>query len=150
MADCSGHGCCVCWMMLREVNIDSLYETKSRGFSQAVIVEMRPPAMIQSGVGFISGMVAWDTDRRIPQDIDIGEETTLAMQNVVRLLRAESREVQSIVQVRTFVVNLTPELARTVSRALEVFFTETAHRPASTMVGVTGLAAPEVRVEIEV
>jgi enamine deaminase RidA (YjgF/YER057c/UK114 family) len=77
-------------------------------------------------------------------------KTALAMQNVVRLLRAESREVQSIVQVRTFVVNLTPELARTVSRALEVFFTETAHRPASTMVGVTGLAAPEVRVEIEV
>lgn len=135
--------------MLREVNIDSLYETKSRGFSQAVIVEMRPPATTQSGVGFISGMVAWDRDRHIPRDIEIAEETTLAMQNVVRLLHAESREVQDIVQLRTFVVNLTPELARTVSHAVEVFFAETAHRPASTMVGVTGLAAAGVRVEIE-
>jgi len=97
---------------------------------------------------YISGQVSVDEEGRIVGEGDLAAQTTQVMQNLGLALKAADATYANIVKITTFVVNYKPELRPVIGKARSVFF-EGMEPPASTLVGVTALAAPEWLIEIE-
>jgi enamine deaminase RidA (YjgF/YER057c/UK114 family) len=95
---------------------------------------------------YISGQVSTDEEGRIVGEGDIAAQTTQVMQNLGHALKAAGASYANIVKITTFVVNYKPR--PTIGKARSVFF-EGLEPPASTLVGVSALAAPEWLIEIE-
>ena len=68
--------------------------------------------------------------------------------NLGLALKAAGASYSNIVKITTFVVGYRPELRPIIGKARSAFF-EGMEPPASTLVGVTALAAPEWLIEIE-
>ena len=79
---------------------------------------------------------------------DLAAQTTQVMQNLGLALKAAGASYSNIVKITTFVVGYRPELRPIIGKARSAFF-EGMEPPASTLVGVTALAAPEWLIEIE-
>jgi enamine deaminase RidA (YjgF/YER057c/UK114 family) len=80
--------------------------------------------------------------------VDVGDpyqQTVRAIQNIQRALHALGADLEDVVRTRIYVVNI--EDWEAIGRAHGEFFREV--RPASTMVEVRRLIAPEILVEIE-
>ena len=75
-------------------------------------------------------------------------QTTQVMQNLGLALKAAGASYANIVKIVTFVVGYKPELRPIIGQARSAFF-EGMTPPASTLVGVSALAAPEWLIEIE-
>jgi enamine deaminase RidA (YjgF/YER057c/UK114 family) len=97
---------------------------------------------------YISGQVATDEEGRVVGEGDIAAQTTQVMQNLGLALIAAGASYSNIVKITTFVVGYKPEFRPIIGKARSVFF-EGMEPPASTLVGVTALAAPEWMIEIE-
>ncbi|MCK1384853.1 RidA family protein [Bradyrhizobium sp. 21] len=97
---------------------------------------------------YISGQVSVDEEGRIVGEGDIAAQTTQVMQNLGHALKAAGASYSNIVKITTFVVNYKPELRPIIGKARSAFF-EGMEPPASTLVGVSALAAPEWMIEIE-
>jgi enamine deaminase RidA (YjgF/YER057c/UK114 family) len=97
---------------------------------------------------YISGQVATDEEGRVVGEGDIAAQTTQVMQNLGLALKAAGASYSNIVKITTFVVGYKPELRPSIGKARSVFF-EGMEPPASTLVGVSALAAPEWMIEIE-
>ena len=70
------------------------------------------------------------------------------MTNIGLALKAAGATYADIVKITTFVVGSKPELRPIIGKARSAFF-EGMDPPASTLVGVSALAAPEWLIEIE-
>jgi len=108
------------------------------GFSQAVRV---------GDLLFVSGQVAWDAERRVVGIGDASRQAEQAFANLVAVLKANGSSVDRVVKLTLFATSrdhLAPlrEMRKRV-------FGATAHFPASTFVVVSGLAAPDLLVEVE-
>jgi enamine deaminase RidA (YjgF/YER057c/UK114 family) len=97
---------------------------------------------------YISGQVATDEEGRVVGEGDIAAQTTQVMQNLGLALKAAGASYSNIVKITTFVVGYKPELRPIIGKARSAFF-EGMEPPASTLVGVSALAAPEWMIEIE-
>ena len=97
---------------------------------------------------YISGQVATDEEGRVVGEGDIAAQTTQVMQNLGLALKAAGASYSNIVKITTFVVGYKPEFRPIIGKARSVFF-EGMEPPASTLVGVSALAAPEWMIEIE-
>ena len=97
---------------------------------------------------YISGQVSVDEEGRIVGEGDLAAQTTQVMQNLGLALKAADATYANIVKITTFVVNYKPELRPVIGKARSAFF-EGMEPPASTLVGVSALAAPEWLIEIE-
>lgn len=97
---------------------------------------------------YISGQVALDATGSIVGADDIGVQTTQVMRNLQVALAAASATFANVVKITTFVVDYRPELRPLISAARTPFF-PAGEPPASTLVGVSALAAPEWLIEIE-
>jgi len=97
---------------------------------------------------YISGQVSVDEEGRVVGPGDLTAQTTQVMQNLGLALKAVGASYANIVKITTFVVDYKPELRPIIGKARSAFF-EGMEPPASTLVGVTALAAPEWLVEIE-
>ena len=97
---------------------------------------------------YISGQVSVDEEGRIVGEGDLAAQTTQVMQNLGLALKAAGASYANIVKITTFVVNYKPELRPIIGKARSAFF-EGMEPPASTLVGVSALAAPEWLIEIE-
>jgi enamine deaminase RidA (YjgF/YER057c/UK114 family) len=97
---------------------------------------------------YISGQVSVDEEGRIVGEGDLAAQTTQVMQNIGLALKATGATYANIVKITTFVVNYKPELRPIIGKARSAFF-EGMEPPASTLVGVSALAAPEWLIEIE-
>lgn len=97
---------------------------------------------------YVSGQVAVDETGALVGGGDLAAQTTQVMRNVGLALAAAGAGYEHIVKITTYVVNYTPEMRPVISKARGAFF---AGRPppASTLVGVSALAAPEWLIEIE-
>jgi enamine deaminase RidA (YjgF/YER057c/UK114 family) len=78
----------------------------------------------------------------------LAAQTTQVMQNLGLALKAAGASYANIVKIVTFVVGYKPELRPIIGKARSAFF-EGMTPPASTLVGVSALAAPEWLIEIE-
>lgn len=97
---------------------------------------------------YIAGQVSTDEEGRIVGEGDLAAQTTQVMHNIGAALAAAGATYANIVKITTFVVGYKPELRPIIGKARGVFF-EGITPPASTLVGVSALAAPEWLIEIE-
>jgi enamine deaminase RidA (YjgF/YER057c/UK114 family) len=91
---------------------------------------------------YLSGQVSTDEEGRIVGEGDIAAQTTQVMTNIGLALKAAGASYADIVKITTFVVGYKPELRPIIGKARSVFF-EGMDPPASTLVGVSALAAPD-------
>ena len=118
--------------------IDAFATDARLGFSQAVRV---------GDLLFVSGQVAWDAERHVVGVGDAARQAEQAFANVVSVLAANGSNVDRVVKITMFATSrdhLAP--LRNVRQRV---FGKTGHFPASTFVVVSGLAAPELLVEVE-
>ena len=112
--------------------------------------------------GFVtlSGAVGEDADTgKIPDDI--GEQTTIALTNITTRLEAQESSLENIMHIWWYLVGPFPEgISATddwkkCARAIEAFWKDNYpefhykdNPPAGTLLGVTALAGPKLKIEI--
>ncbi len=138
----------------------ALIVVAERAAAEPVIEHLRPDTLM-SAPGFsqtstatggklvlVSGQVAWDKSGKPQHAGDLEAQTRLTYENLRLALAAAGATFDDVVKYTIFVKDLDTEKWRTISKIRnEVLKKEP--RPASTMVGVTGLVFPELLVEIE-
>ncbi len=97
---------------------------------------------------YLAGQVSTDEEGRLVGEGDLAAQTTQVMHNIGLALKAAGATYADIVKITTFVVGYKPELRPIIGKARSAFF-EGIEPPASTLVGVSALAAPEWLIEIE-
>ena len=94
---------------------------------------------------WIAGTTSTDADGAIVGVGDVHQQTLHTLANIERALTQAGASLSDVVRTRMFVVNI--DDWEVVAHAHGAVFGEI--RPASTMVEVSGLIAPEILVEIE-
>jgi enamine deaminase RidA (YjgF/YER057c/UK114 family) len=102
--------------------------------------------MLAGGLIFVSGQVAFDSDGSIVGVDDIGAQTRQAFRNLAAVLEAAGATFADVAKLTYFVRDVE---AVGVIRAVRDEFVDTANPPASTLVEVSRLIAPELLIEIE-
>lgn len=97
---------------------------------------------------YISGQVSADAKGAPVAVGDLGGQTTQVMTNLGLALASVGATFADVVKITTFVVGYQPEQRAVIAAARGAFF-EGLTPPASTLVGVSALAAPEYLIEIE-
>lgn len=107
-------------------------------------------AAVASGTRTIytAGQVAIDENGALVGGNDLAAQTTRVMENLGKALAAGGASFADVVKITTYVVNYRPEHRAVIGDARARFFAGRSP-PASTLVGVAALAAPEWLVEIE-
>jgi 2-iminobutanoate/2-iminopropanoate deaminase len=93
---------------------------------------------------WVSGAVGIDADGRVPANVV--DQFKVAVQNIDQCLRAAGGGPEHVVKVNIYLTDISDRAAINPERIR--YFGE--HRPASTLVQVGALIAPELKVEIEV
>jgi enamine deaminase RidA (YjgF/YER057c/UK114 family) len=115
--------------------------SKAFGFSQAVKVTDLRELLV------CSGQTAIGPDGSIPASADMGQQVRAALENVVTVLESGGMTPADIVMSKIYTTDVDAcigVLGPTVQEVLGSIL------PASTLVGVTRLAFPELLIEIEV
>ncbi|OQW57109.1 MAG: translation initiation inhibitor [Proteobacteria bacterium SG_bin9] len=97
---------------------------------------------------YTAGQVATDENGAVVGAGDIGAQTEQVLRNLVLALEAGGATFADVVKITTYVVNYKPEHRPIIAKARAPFFAGRTP-PASTLVGVQALAAPEWLIEIE-
>jgi enamine deaminase RidA (YjgF/YER057c/UK114 family) len=97
---------------------------------------------------YISGQVSIDETGAVVGAGDLGAQTEQVMRNLGLCLAAAGAGYEHIVKITTYVVNYKPADRAAIGKARSPFFADRP-APASTLVGVSALAAPEWMIEIE-
>jgi reactive intermediate/imine deaminase len=96
-------------------------------------------------VVYVSGCVAMTADGDVPDPDDVTAQAELVHEHLGRALRAAGTDFAHVLKVTVFLTDINDRAAVNVVR--ERFFG--AARPASTLVQVSALIRPELKVEIE-
>ena len=94
---------------------------------------------------YVSGQVGI-ADGEIPEDF--GQQVEYTFANLRRQLQAAGATPEDVVQIRTYIVDISSERVSAYNEARVMFFAQQ-NKPASTMVGVPGLVIPALQVEVE-
>lgn len=128
-------------MKKEPINPDTLFNVQGAGLSQAILSEGRKTL-------HISGQVAMDKDRNIVGPGDLAAQTEQALKNLKDVLDSVNATPDSLVQVRTYVVDYSPEKFPEILSVLVPFYGN-ATPAAHTLIGISSLAAPGLLIEIE-
>jgi len=109
------------------------------GFSQAWRVEGA------GAVLFVSGQASIDVDGQLVGEGDFDAQVRQVFENLKAVVEAAGASLDSIVKLTVFLTDMSK--LRDYMRVKGEFFS--GEQPASTAVGVTGLARPELMVEVE-
>ena len=113
--------------------------SKAFGFSQAVQVDGGARLLL------CSGQTATGPDGSPPTTSDMGEQVTIALANLRTVLEASGLTIADVVKLTIYTTDV-DELLGAYGSAAEVL---APNLPAMTLIGVTRLAFPELKVEIE-
>lgn len=113
--------------------------------------ELAPPrgyahAVKTGNTIYVAGQVAWAADGKIVGEGDVAAQAEFIYQNIGVILRAAGADYTDVVKMNSYVVD-----AADIVKLREIrrkYFG--GHVAASTAVGVTGLAAPGLLLEVEV
>jgi enamine deaminase RidA (YjgF/YER057c/UK114 family) len=97
---------------------------------------------------FVSGQVSLDEDGKLVGGDDLARQTAQAMRNLGLALEAAGATYSDVVKTTTYVVNYKPEERDVIVSAKRPFWAGMTP-PTSVLVGVSSLALPEWRIEIE-
>lgn len=128
-------------MRIKRGNPKELFNSTQYGFSQAVSAEGKR-------IVTVSGQVAWDADENLTGAGDLYAETSKSLENLKVALASVDAGIADIVSLRIYIVDYQREESEQISRALMAFFPK-GEEPAATWIGVTCLANPDFRIEIE-
>ena len=128
-------------MAIERGNPDELFDSVQYGFSQAV-------AASGTRIVSVSGQVAWTADQELVGRGDLHLETVKALENLQIALRSVRAELSDVIALRIYIVDYTQAESESISRALKMFFPED-EAPTATWIGVSCLANPDFRIEIE-
>ncbi len=128
-------------MTKRSINPRELFDSTTVGFSQLVISQ--PGTQI-----FISGQVAWNENKQIVGKSDFKVQVDQSLKNLKVALRAAGADLEHVVMLRIYIVELSEPKVDVVAAALCENF-GTSNPPASTWIHVMGLAHADFLVEIE-
>lgn len=127
-------------MEKKYINPDSL--VAPRGYTHVVTVEGAHKLV------FVSGQVAIDKQGNLVGKGGLPAQVRQAAQNLADALAAAGATPEDIVKMNTYVVNYKPSDLGALREARGTIFRD-GEPPASTLVGVTGLAVDGLMVEIE-
>ena len=123
------------------LNPQALFPSRPYGFSQGIVTSGKTTV-------YISGQVAWNTAQRISDPADLGAQTRQALENIEVAVAAAGGSRTDIASLRLYIVGDHIHNALPVRKALLAFF-PTENLPASTWIGVSGLASKDFLIEIE-
>ena len=106
------------------------------------VIITKPGRMI-----FMSGQVAFDSNRQIVGEDNVVEQTRQAMQNLKAAVETGGGEISDIVQITTHVVNYDPKQLEDITGTIAEFF-EPDCLPTNTLVGIASLSTPGLLIEI--
>ena len=118
-----------------------LLNTKSFGFSQ--IVSAQGSKMI-----FISGQVGIDAEGKLVGKGDLRAQTEQVFKNLSAALASASASFEDVVKMTYFVVDFSPDKREAISPVRDAHVSQE-NPPASTLIGVQALAAPDFLIEVE-
>ena len=124
---------------ITRMNPPALPDAGKVGYSQISIVDPRRLA-------FISGQVAWRPDGS-PVPGGMAEQAEIVIQNLQHALAAIGAKPHDIVQMRLYVTELGEETQEAVMSRLAAFLEGI--QPSLTGIAVAALAAPDLKIEIE-
>lgn len=122
------------------LNPESLFNSLQYGFSQIVVAEGRRTV-------HFSGQVAWDEHENIVGENDLRAQVWQSFRNVETAVATANATLNDIVTLRIYIVQSWMDKTAPVSEGLKEFFPD--NPPATTWIGVYGLARPEFLIEIE-
>ncbi|HSN70036.1 MAG TPA: RidA family protein [Steroidobacteraceae bacterium] len=122
---------------LDRINPDGL--TAPKGYAQ--VVTSSPGRMV-----FVSGQAGVEVDGTIPEDL--GEQARLMLEKLDIALDAAGASRGHVTRITVYIVDLHEIDPTPIYEAITNYFPEAA-KPASTVVGVSALALPGLKVEIE-
>ena len=121
------------------LNPGSLPQTEAIGYSQIAVSHT-------GRLAFVSGQVATRSDNQaIPEDL-VGQ-VDIVIQNLSHALAALAATPHDIIQLRIYIVGLTPARVELTMGRLCGFLDGA--KPSLTGIGVSGLASPDFAIEIE-
>jgi enamine deaminase RidA (YjgF/YER057c/UK114 family) len=123
------------------VNPPTVFRSLDHGFPQAVITSGKKTL-------YVSGQVAWDSERRLVGGSDLAAQARQAFANLGRVVEAAGATLSDVASLRLYVVDYGPERAEAVGGPFREFFSPDA-APATTWIGVAALADPGFLIEIE-
>lgn len=124
---------------ITRMNPAALPDASKAGYSQISVVD-------SARLAFVSGQVAWTVeDSTTPETI--GAQTTIVIANLQASLDALGACPHDIVQMRIYAVNLTPETQDIAMGQIGAFLNGA--QPSLTGIGVSALAGPDLKIEIE-
>jgi enamine deaminase RidA (YjgF/YER057c/UK114 family) len=125
---------------VQHIQPDALFPSERFGFTQVVT---SPPGRLI----FVSGQVAWDRECRLVGGDDLAAQAEKALENLGAALESAGAGPSDVTLVRAYIVDFRAELGARLAPVFRRFFGSPP--PASTWVGVTGLAGPDFLVEVE-
>lgn len=105
--------------------------------------------VISGGTIYMSGQVSMNEKGEVVGKGDLRAQTQQVFDNIAKCLKSVDATFVDIVKMNTYVVNMKPE-DLPVIREIRRNYLSADHPPASTLVGVTALANPDLLIEIEV
>ena len=97
---------------------------------------------------FISGQISCDAEGKVVGAGDMAAQARQVFGNLGKALEAAGSGFDHVLKLTTFVCNISPQATAAIREVRKDFLDEKA-LPASTMVGVAGLARPELLLEVE-
>lgn len=126
---------------LKHIGPKELFSTQGLGFTH--VVTSAPGTTV-----YVSGQTAWDAAHKIVGGDDLGAQAEQALRNLRIALEAAGATPRDVTFFRVYVVGYEPAHAGILSPLFEKFFAG-GPPPGSTWVGVSALAVPGFRIEIE-
>jgi enamine deaminase RidA (YjgF/YER057c/UK114 family) len=124
---------------IKKLNPSTLPDAGPLGYSQVAIAPL-------GRMVFISGQVAVSADGT-PVPPELSDQLTIVIRNLVLALAAAGATPNNVVSLRIYVVDLDPKLIATLMQPIAEMFAGQA--PAITGIGISALASPEFKLEIE-
>ena len=127
-------------MSKESINPKTLFNSLQYGFSQIVVAQGQRTV-------YFSGQVAWDENENIVGENDLRAQVWQSLKNVETAVTTAGATLNDIVALRIYIVQGWMDKTAPLSEGLKEFFSE--NPPATTWIGVYGLARPEFLIEIE-
>ncbi len=124
---------------LQMIETDSVYKTKSFGFSQAVVSQ---------GFVFTSGQVGWDIHYKLKGKRCFKAQAMQSFRNIELILQQVGSSLSMAVQLRIYVTNISPANKKIVTDLIKKHFPGD-FQPATTFLCVNALARKELMIEVE-
>ncbi len=121
------------------VNPKELFDGSVFGMSQAI-------RLIDSGLIFVSGQVAWDLNFQVTHS-SIDDQLKVALDNLTTALEHSNSTVDHVVHVKIYVRGEIADHMESIQPILSSFFGKS--RPTLTGIGVASLASKDTLVEVE-